>query len=962
MRRVFSVFALVALVGQAEVAAPQGATKKPLTQDTYDIWKNIQGATLSPDGRWAVYTLSPVVGDGEVVVRATEGSTEYRVQRGWTGRPAMSVTVDTPFVAPPAQFTADSRFVVFLGYAPKAEYDRARQQRRPPAQQPRPHLGIVELATGSVTTIPEVRAFRLARESGRFVFYQVESQPAARDTSAAARQGVTSDSARPGGRRREYGTDLVVRELASGSEVRIAEVSSFVVEDSGRWLAYAVTSRTPENDGVYLRNLASGEVVAVMRGEGDYRQLAFDRSGTQLAFVSNRDDFKNAKPRGTLYYATVRQPAALPVVAPEGVEGLSPSLSASVSFTRDGSAVLFGVAPPPLDTIPQDSLADKAVFDLWHWKDSRLQPQQRIEAARDRNRSYLTAYNVRLRRVTRLANDSMPQAQVSDDGKTALIVTRVPYMIEAMWGEDGSDVYVMDVHSGRVTPIARKTEFGASLSPGGRYVLWYDRGAWHSYSVTSGRTVTLTQALRGVSFDQTGEWDTPSTPPAWGIAGWLPEDRSVLVYDAYDIWELDPSGVKPPRMLTDSLGTRRSIRLRLVDLDPEDRFVDPTRPLLLRAFDQRTKASGFFRDWVDRVAPPEQIVMADRNFGNPQRARKAERYLLTQQTVAEFPDLWTGTSLTALTRISNANPQQAEYLWPTVELVEWINADGVPLQGLLYKPEGFDPAKKYPMIVYFYERLSDGLHNYVAPSGRNVINPTVYTSLGYLVFMPDIKYEIGWPGPSAVKCVVSGVQALIARGFVDPKAIGIAGQSWGGYQTAYIITQTNLFAAAVPNAPVANMTSAYGGIRWGSGLARPFQYEKTQSRIGGSIWEYPIRFVENSPLFHLDRVTTPVFFMHNDADDAVPWYQGIELFVALRRLGKEVYFISYNGDVHNPRKRANQKDIDMRMQQFFATKLKGEPAPEWMTRGIPYLEKGRDQIAAPRAAAQPGQGETPPRR
>jgi dipeptidyl aminopeptidase/acylaminoacyl peptidase len=248
------------------------------------------------------------------------------------------------------------------------------------------------------------------------------------------------------------------------------------------------------------------------------------------------------------------------------------------------------------------------------------------------------------------------------------------------------------------------------------------------------------------------------------------------------------------------------------------------------------------------------------------------------------------------------------------------------------------------MIVYYYEMLSDGLHSYNAPSGRNTINPTVYTSLGYLVFFPDIVYEVGWPGPSAVKAIVPGVQSLIARGFVNPKAIGIAGQSWGGYQSAYLITQSTLFAAAVPNAPVANMTSAYGGIRWESGMARPFQYEKTQSRIGGSLWEYPVRYIENSPLFHLDRVTTPVLFMHNDADGAVPWYQGIELFVGLRRLGKEVYMVSYNGDGHNPRKRANQKDIDLRMQQFFANKLKGEPAPEWMIRGIPAVEKGRDQL------------------
>jgi dipeptidyl aminopeptidase/acylaminoacyl peptidase len=264
---------------------------------------------------------------------------------------------------------------------------------------------------------------------------------------------------------------------------------------------------------------------------------------------------------------------------------------------------------------------------------------------------------------------------------------------------------------------------------------------------------------------------------------------------------------------------------------------------------------------------------------------------------------------------------------------------------VLYKPADFDPAKKYPMIVYYYEQLSDNLHQYHPPFGRNTINPTVFASNGYLVFFPDIAYTTGYPGQSALKSIVPGVQSLIARGFVNPKALGIAGQSWGGYQSAYIVTQTPLFAAAFLGAPVANMTSAYGGIRWESGRARPFMYERGQSRIGASMWEAPLRYIENSPLFHVDRVQTPLLIMSNDADGAVPWYQGIELFVGLRRFGKEAYLINYNGDAHNPRKRANQLDMDRRMHQFFAAKLKGEPSPEWMEKGIPFLQKGRDQLA-----------------
>ena len=929
-----------ALVLMAATATAQPA-KKPLTQDTYDSWRTISGATLSPDGRWAAYTLSPVVGDGEIVVRATSGTTEYRTARGWTGRPINSVTVDSPFVAPAPVFSGDSRFVAVLAYAPQAEFDAARRRRPRPAEAPKSRLVIVRLSDGQVTNVARVRSFRLPRESTRWLVYQLEPDSGATPAADSTRRAG-------GPRRKEYGSVLVVRDLESGNESRIADVASYVVDDSAKSLVYAVSSRTATEDGVFLRPLGSEQLTAVMRGEANYKQLAFDRAGAQFAFVSDKDEYGREKAKYALYYATVKAPNA--VVVPGTLDGMAPSDRGNVSFSRNGSAIVFGVAPPPMDSIPADSLADKAVFDLWHYQDSRLQPQQLRELTRDRNRTWTGVYHIATKSAVRLTNDSMPNATLSDDGRVALAVTNVPYAIAQMWGEGGSDVILIDASTGKRTRVATKLGFGAQLSPGGKYVTWFDDGRWHSYAVATGKTVDMTGSLTGVRFDDE-EHDSPSTPGPHGLAGWTRDDKSVLAYSKYDVWDLDPAGVRPPRVVTDSLGAKSHLEFRVVDLDPEDRFIDPSAPLLLRAFDTKSKASGVYRDRVDAAAsPPVRVTMADAAFGNLQKARKAPQILVTRSTVSDFPNLWTGPTLDQLTKISDANPQQSNYLWPTVELVDWISNEGVPLQGLLYKPEGFDASRKYPMVVYYYERLSDGLHQYHAPTGRNVVNPSVYTSLGYLVFFPDIVYKPGWPGPSAVAAIVPGVQSLIARGFVNPKAVGIAGQSWGGYQSAYVITQTSLFAAAVPNAPVANMTSAYGGIRWESGLARPFQYEKTQSRIGGSLWEYPVRFIENSPLFHLDRVTTPVLFMHNDADGAVPWYQGIELFVGLRRLGKEVYMVNYNGDGHNPRKRANQKDIDMRMQQFFANKLKGEPPPDWMVHGIPALQKGRDQIA-PKATA-----------
>ncbi|MDE3173080.1 MAG: S9 family peptidase, partial [Gemmatimonadota bacterium] len=481
---------------------------------------------------------------------------------------------------------------------------------------------------------------------------------------------------------------------------------------------------------------------------------------------------------------------------------------------------------------------------------------------------------------------------------------------------------------------------------------YMDGGRWYAYDLAARRTADLTGGLSGNRFDDELD-DHPDVAPAYGIGGWTPGDRTVLLYDRYDIWEVDPTGAKPPVVATDSVGRRQHLIFRVVDLDRDDPFLDPKQPLLLSAMNEDTKAAGFYTMKLGGRAAPREIVTAPADFGTPLRAKHAGQMVVTRGTFEQFPDLYTGTDLARLTRISDANPQQKEFRWGTAELVHWTSADGIPLEGILYKPEDFDPSRKYPMITYYYERLSNNLYHYVPPGGRNIINPTHYVSNGYLIFEPDIPYEIGYPGASAVKAIVPGVLSLLARGYVDSAALGIQGHSWGGYQTAFLITQTHLFRAAMAGAPVADMFSAYGGIRWQSGLNRSFQYEHTQSRIGGSIWQAPLQYLENSPLFWAQRIETPLLMMHNDGDGAVPWYQGIEMYVALRRLGKEVYLIDYNGDEHNPTKRANQMDIAMRMQQFFDYHLRGFPEPDWMIHGIPYLQKGRDQLGHPAGVLSP---------
>ncbi len=966
--------AFVLLLAVSAVARAQ-AVNKPITQDIYDSWRAMTGPSLSQDGKWTAYTAGPVVGDGELFIHATTGVTEFKVPRGFTGRPQMAVnaTADSGFTAAPAQFSGDSRFVAFLQYAPKAQYDaasRGGRGRGAAAAQPRNNLGLVSLPDGGVTIIPRVRSFRLARDGGKYIAYMLESDsaaPAAGGGGGGGRggrgggggaAGAATTTGGAGGARRDPGFTLVLRELATGAETKIDDVSAFTMDDAEKWLAYTVSSADSTKPGAFVRQLSSGVTTTLLAGKGNYRSLVLDRKGTQVAFVTDRGDV-SAKPQFALYMSTLSggkgQTAPLPAteVVPASQFGAAFHISdrGGVSFTRDGGALLFAVAKPALDTIPADSLVDKANYDVWNWQDATINPVQKFNIARERAKTYSAIYQPLTKKALRLTDDSLDRVQVSDNGKIALGTSNSPYSIDAGWGEGGTDVYLVDATTGVRTLVMKKMKQQPALSAFAKYLAYFNGGAWQARNIVTGKTVNLTGSLKDVHFFDEELASDADEPRPFGIMGWTKDDARMLVYDKYDVWELDPTGVAAPINVTAGAGKKTDITYRMALTDREEPGIDATQPLILSALQHETKEGGYWRAKLGASAAPEKLIMGPHAYTALAKARKADEYLLRESTYGEYSDVYVGNSIAQTVKVSDVNPQEKTIPRGTAELVSWLNGDGVKLQGMVYKPAGFDPNKKYPLLVTFYEKLSDGFYNYTAPTGRNAINPLVYNSLGYVVFMPDIIYTIGEPGPSAAKCILPGVQSLIAKGYIDSKHMGIEGQSWGGYQSAYLITVTNMFAAAAPNAAVVNMTSAYDGIRWESGIARQGQYEHGQSRIGGSLWEYPERFIENSPLFHLDRVQTPIMWMENDADGAVPWYQGIEFYLAMRRLKKEAYMISYNGEGHNPSKRANQKDIDMKMQQFFANKLQGAPAPDWMTHGIPHIEKGRDQIKVNATAA-----------
>lgn len=937
------------LVAAALVPASAAAQSKPvLEHDVYERWNTLAGETLSDDGAWVLYHRERYDSDGDLVVRQTAGEAMHVIARGTSGR-----------------FDAGSRYVVFTINAARDSVLQARRDGRRGDRAPRDTLGILDLRTGTVTRVPNLQSFRTPEEGGVWVAYHrvgAGDEAAADSTDvpteeevAMAREEELIPGAEPADsaadpRTKEAGSPLFIRMLETGDERRIDDVASYSIPDDGSTIAYVVSTKTGAGDGVYLHDVAGNTTTAVLTGAGEYRSLTFDEAGRQLAFISNRETWaQDSLAPYALYHwrPGVTEARRIAGTGTPGIPaGWEVSTNGSVSFAHSGGRIFFGTAPrvepePEDDRLPEERVG----VDVWHWQDAEIMPMQLRRAAQERRRTYEAVAHLSNRRVVQLADEALQSVNVGERGDADIATASdgAPYGVESSWDSPNwSDVYLVDVNTGERTLIRERVQGGVSLSPDARFAVWYDypTRAWHALDVRTRDVVDLTSSLphpiHNVLHDQ------PSPAGSMGSAGWLEDDAAFLIYDRYDVWRVDPTGRTGAVSLTGGAGRAAGVEYRVVRLDTEDPWLPADEPLLLSAFNERTKEDGFARVPV-RGGTPQQLVMDDYMFSNPDRADDADVLLFTRESFTEFPDLWVSDSdFDGMRRITAENPQQAEYNWGTAELVEWTSLDGVPLQGVLYKPENFDPSRQYPLIAYFYERMSDGLHLHYAPvPHRSRINFTYYASRGYLVFVPDIVYRDGYPGESAMNSIMPGVMKLLDRGYVDRDRLALQGHSWGGYQIAFMVTRTNLFRAGAAGAPVANMTSAYGGVRWESGMGRQFQYERTQSRLGGPLWDMPLRYLENSPLFWLDKVETPLLVMHNDNDGAVPWEQGIELYLGLRRLGKPVWLINYNGEPHWPTTTANKRDWNIRMQQFFDHYLMGAPAPRWLSEGIPATEKGR---------------------
>ena len=886
--------AFVACLGSLSPALAQNASKS-LTIDDLVTWQRITDREISDNGKWVACKMEPWEGDATVYLYAAQG------QETATFSPADKFA-----------FSASSGYLVVTQTPGKSTVDSLKVLKTKEDKMPMNTLVIYSVA-GKKETIDSLKTFKLADEAD-WIAYQ----------------------------RGRKDSTLYVRSLDGSKTFQFPTVTDFQFAKKSGMLYY--TSAAEGEAGIFTLNPEKGSPALIKEGKGVFKQTTFDEKGERLAFLYCADKDSSYKAL-SLWLSEHNAPAK--EIATRGNKAFPAEWvineNGMLQFSKSASRLFFGTSPEPRQKDTTQLAENRPNVQVWSWDEPVQYTVQNYNKEKDLKKSYQAVYNLGNGSIFQLANEELPNIQLGNEGDAALALlsTSRPYSLSSMWeARTRSDYYTVSLDNGERKQIA-KAEYGRfRLSPQGKYAYWYGEtdSCWYTIALAEGKRYRLTTPESFPAWDE--ENDVPNHPYAHGAAGWTANDQNLLIYDRYDIWKFDPTAATSPINLTVN-GRKEKLSYRLEQLDKEARFIDLGKPQLLKGFNETTKGYGFYNARLSAPAAPKTLLAGNYMLRSINKAKNTDDVIYTMETFQQYPDIHYSTlAFKKSVQLTHGDKQQEGFIWGTAELVSWISLDGRPLEGVVYKPANFDPNKKYPMMVNFYERNSETLYNYRMPEPhRSTIDYHLYNSNEYIIFNPDIRYVDGYPGESCYNCLMPGVTMMIAKGYIDEKAIGAQGHSWGGYQVAYLATRTDLFSAIESGAPVVNMFSAYGGIRWGSGMARSFQYEHTQSRLAATPWSSPLRYLENSPLFTMDKVQTPILIMHNDADGHVPWYQGIEYFVAMKRLGKPCWLLNYTGEPHWPTNMANRIDFQRRMFQFFNHYLKNQKMPKWMSEGVPAVEQ-----------------------
>ncbi len=917
----------IALLGMVAIAAALAVaaaaqSKPPAGPADWAQWESLVPQArggLSPDGRWLAYGINRSNRENELrVTNIADGTTKV-----------------APFGSQPA-FSADSKWLAYgIGYS-EAQEEKLRQQKKPVHRK----LGLLNLSSGETVTVDGVEAFAFNPRGTHLAMRRY----------APERQGPPAESA-PSDDAGTPGATLIVRDLASGRDTTFGNVSEYAWQDKGPLLAFAINADDKTGNGVQLYDPSSGSLRVLDSATAVYTALVWRRDADDLVVLRSKTDEKR---EGATYVAlawTGLPGTAAPRVFDSTAHQGFPAGMRTVSFRRpswseDGTIVFLGigtwdekVAPVKKPTTGGDGAPpeeEAAGVDVWHTRDIDVMPRQKIAARTDRQRNLLCAWHPGDGRFVQLAKE--PREQVTPIKRTHLAYAAEwsAYAMDRSIGRPGADLYLVDLNTGERRRLKDRIEdFYVQASPGGRYILFFQADQYWTIDTKTQAVANITKAAATTFVNRESDVTVKQKPP-FGVAGWTPGDESVVLYDKFDLWRVAADGSGATR-LTD--GAAEQVRHRYVRLDPDDEWIDTAKPIVVSLFGIWSKKSGYGR------VPPggraaERLVWQDKSVGSLARAKDADVFVFVVQGYDDSPDAFVaGTGLHDAKPVTKTNEQQARFAWGRSEIVEYKSDRGERLQGALYYPAGYEAGRKYPMVVYMYERLSDGVHLYSSPSDRDVYNTSVFTSSGYAVLRPDIAFRPREPGVSVRECVEPAVRRVIAMGVADPARVGTIGHSWGGFDSAYLATYSTMFAASIAGAPITDLVSNYGSHHFSSGIAETDHIETGQQRMEVPIYEDLPAYIRNSAVFNIHNMKTPLMIMFGESDGTVFWHQGIEVYNIARRAKKDVVLLAYAGEDHGLRKKANQIDYQRRILEWFGHYLKNEPAAPWIVNGVSFLER-----------------------
>lgn len=876
--------------------AQTSSEKKILTLDEFGKWRSIRSATISDDGNWITYVYSLRDKDDTLYVKNLVNEKQYQIPGG-TG----------------PKFSDDSRWISYTINKPRKEVKKLQKDKKPVPKK----LELLNLISSEKYQVDNLSSFVFSKGSNFLAIKKAKSNPKAK----------------------HKGTDLILRNLKTGLDDLIGSVSNFSFNKPGTMLAYFIDTPDTNGNGAHLVDLTTGVRKPLDSGNFLYNRLTWDEDGAVLAFLRGKKIKKKKQLENILFAFTELSKPQLTkhVFDPSKIKDFPKEMvvcdKGALSWSTDYSKLFFGLKEQEDEPEKKKKDADPvANVDIWHWKDERIQSVQMKQAERDKNFTYRAVFDLKNQKYFRLADEKMRTIYSTRDGKWSIGVDNKPYISD--WKPRLGDYYRLNNATGEKIEMFKGLGRNLGLSPDSKHFLYWKDGHIWVYYLNSGKSKNITQNV-AVSFINQ-EFDRYGEKPPYGVVGYTKDSKSVILNAKYDLWSVPLSGGKATS-LTNGEGDKNEIRFRYTKLDPEEKFIDLSKPILLSAYGQWTKKAGFYEIYKGKLI---KLIYEDKRFGRLVKAKNATKLLFTIESFVDFPNYYVSDlKISTPQKVTDANPQQSEYKWGKQILFEFTNSKGVRLQGTLAIPEDYYEGKKLPMIVDFYEKNSQRLHYY--PTVRYDDRPSFagLVSEGYLAMRPDVHFNFRTTHSDMLECVENGVKKVIDMGYADSEKIALHGHSFSGQGSAHIATHSTMFAAIFYGAGATDLVADFNQL-WKSAGTNQHRYDTYgQGRFTTNPYDDLKLYIKESAVFHARNMNTPLLVLHGTSDGSVEWLQAVEFYNALRFNGKNVVLLSYPGEGHHLRKLENQIDFQKRQMQFLDHHLKDKPTADWMMKGVPFLKK-----------------------